>query len=68
MQSLKEFLEVHETNIPFLHEFHHVFVGNKITLTATNILLMAVIILLLCLLLEGAEKPKKVVVVDKKQN
>lgn len=42
--------------------------GNKFTVNATNILLMAILIALICLLLEGAEKPaKRVVVVENKK-
>lgn len=41
--------------------------GNKFTVTTTNILLMMVAILLLVLILEGAEKPKNVRVVTTKR-
>ena len=38
--------------------------GQKFTVNATTILLMAIVILMLCFLLEGNEKPKKVRVVS----
>jgi hypothetical protein len=42
--------------------------GNKFTVNATNILLMAILIALICSLLENAEKPaKRVVVVENKK-
>jgi hypothetical protein len=44
------------------------YLGKKIEITSTNILLMGVILCLLCLLLEHAEKPKAVRMVEKKKD
>ena len=45
-----------------------VFAGNKFTVNATNILLMAILIAMICLILESVEKPpKRVVVVENKK-